>query len=242
VGQFILYRESGRFPYGFVLTIQACFYMPLTAYRLRFILLFVRPVGRKKKTIMAPETYEKIISAAQRLFVQQGYTATSMRQVAEAAGIGKATIYHHFPDKQAILMALLHRRTSRMEVALQLVRAETDPRRRIQVAAEASVEFLLESADILQIVRREIPGGREQMQEGVAAFFKEYMALLADAVRRGIEQGIFRPVDPTDAARVLMTMIQGTFAMAYVINERAKTSQQAAAALLDVYFQGLDAR
>ena len=191
---------------------------------------------------MAPETYEKILSAAHSLFVQQGYTATSMRQVAEAAGIGKATIYHHFPDKQAILMALLDRRTSSVDVALQLVRSETDPRCRIQVATEASVNFLLESADIVQIVRREIPGGRDQMQEGVTAFFREYMALLADAIQHGIEQGIFRPVNPAETARVLMAMIQGTFAMAYVVNERAKTPQQAAAALLDVFFQGLDAR
>ena len=191
---------------------------------------------------MAPETYEKILSAAHRLFVQQGYTATSMRQVAEVAGIGKATIYHHFPDKQAILMALLNRRTSSVDAALQLVRSETDPRRRIQVATEASVNFLLESADIVQIVRREIPGGRDQMQDGVTAFFREYMALLADAIQHGIEQGIFRPVNPAETARVLMAMIQGTFAMAYVVNERAKTPQQAAAALLDVFFQGLDAR
>jgi AcrR family transcriptional regulator len=191
---------------------------------------------------MAPETYDKILSTARRLFVQQGYTATSMRQVAEMAGIGKATIYHHFPDKQSIVMALLSHNLARMETALQRVRAESDPRRRIQVAAETSVDFLFESADIMQIVRREIPGARDQMQAGFAKFFQEYMALLAEAIQRGTEQGIFRPVDPLSTARVLMTMIQGTFAMAYLINERSQTPQQAAAALLDVYFQGLDAR
>jgi len=191
---------------------------------------------------MAPETYEKILSTARRLFVQQGYTATSMRQVAESAGIGKATIYHHFPDKQSIVMALLQRNITRMEEALRLVRAESDPRRRIQVAVEASIDFLYESVDILQIARREVPSGRDQTQGGYAKFFQEYMALLTDAIQRGIEQGIFRPVNPTEAARVLMTMIQGTFAMVYLINERAQTSQRAAVVLLDVYFRGLDAR
>ncbi len=191
---------------------------------------------------MATETYEKILSSARRLFLRQGYTATSMRQVAEAAGIGKATIYHHFPDKRSIVMALLQRNLRRMEDALVLVRAENDPRRRIQVAAEASVDFLFESADIMQVVRREIPDGRYQMQGVFTKFFQEYMALLADAIQRGIEQGVFRPVDPINTARVLMTMIQGTFAMAYLINERAQTPQQATAALLDVYFQGLDTR
>jgi AcrR family transcriptional regulator len=191
---------------------------------------------------MASDTYEKILSAARRLFVKQGYTATSIRQVAESAGIGKATIYHHFPDKQAIVIALVQRNITSMEDALHLVSAEKDPRRRIQVATEASIGFLFESADILQVARREIPGGRDQMQGGYAKFFKEYMALLSDAIHLGTQQGIFRPIDPVNAARVLMTMIQGTFAMAYLMNERAQTPQQSAAALLDIYFQGLDTR
>ena len=46
-------------------------------------------------------TRQAILSAAYSLFLEQGFSATSMRQVAEAAGIGKATIYHHFHNKQA---------------------------------------------------------------------------------------------------------------------------------------------
>ena len=191
---------------------------------------------------MAPDTYEKILAAARRLFAQQGYTATSMRQVAETAGIGKATIYHHFPNKQAIVMALLGNNLARMAEALERVRAESDPRRRIQVATLGSVDFLFETADIMQIARREIPGARDQMQNRFASFFQEYMALLSESIRLGTQQGIFRAVDPVASARVLMTMIQGTFAMAYLINERAPSPEQAAAALLDIYFQGLDAR
>ena len=191
---------------------------------------------------MAPETYDKILQAARRLFVKQGYTATSMRQISEAAEIGKATIYHHFTDKKAIVLALLKKNTASMEEALQLVRAETDPRRRIQVATQTSVKYLFEAVDIMQIVRREVPGGRDQLQTGYMTFFQEYMALLVDALRRGVERGIFRPVDPPAAARVLMTMIQGTFAIAYLSGERAQSAEQAAAALLDIYFQGIDAR
>jgi hypothetical protein len=80
------------------------------------------------------------------------------------------------------------------------------------------------------------------MQSGFVKFFQEYMSLLADAVRRGTAQGIFRPVDPTNAARVLMTMIQGTFAMAYLGGGHPQSPDEAAAALLDVYFQGIDTR
>jgi TetR/AcrR family transcriptional regulator, cholesterol catabolism regulator len=188
------------------------------------------------------DTYDKILQTAHRLFIQQGYTATSMRQVAADTGIGKATIYHHFPDKQALVMALLQKSTARMDEARELVTAETDPRQRIRLAATVSVSSLFESVDIIQIIRREIPGGRDQMSDGFMNFFREYMDLLADAVRRGTEQGIFRPVDPTDAARVLMTMIQGTFSMAYLSGERPQSAEKLSAAILDVYFQGINAR
>ena len=188
------------------------------------------------------ETYNKIMQTARRLFVQKGYTATSMRQVAAEAGIGKATIYHHFPDKQAIVMALFQENTASMKEALELVRAEADPRARIQVAATASIKFLFKSIEIMQIMRREVEGGRERIQTGFLDFLQEYLALLADAVRRGTEQGIFRPVDPDDAARVLMTMIQGTFAMAYLGGRNSENPEEAAVALLEIYFQGVDVR
>jgi AcrR family transcriptional regulator len=190
----------------------------------------------------SPETYNKILQTARRLFLQKGYTATSMRQVAAEAGIGKATIYHHFHNKQAIVIALLQENTAHMDDALQLVRAEGDPRQRIQVAATVSVNILFESIDIMQIVRREVDGGRDQMQAGYLNFFQEYVSLLADAVRRGTEQGIFRPVDPTNAARVLLTMIQGTFAMAYLGGWCPQPPTEIAVMLLNVYFQGIDVR
>ncbi len=191
---------------------------------------------------MATETYDKILSTARNLFMQHGYTATSMRQVAETAGIGKATIYHHFSDKQSIVMALVRNNITRMDETLQHVRSVDDPRLRIQVATQDSVEFLFVAADIMQIVRREVPGVRDQMQIGFYNFFQDYITLLTDAIQRGKDQGIFRQVNPAEAARVLMTMIQGTFAMAYLINERAQSPQQAAAILLDVFFNGIDVR
>ncbi len=191
---------------------------------------------------MTTETREKILQVARRLFVQQGYTATSTRQVAEETGIGKATIYHHFPDKQAIIMALLEQNQATMQKNLAIMRSETDPRNRFRVAAELSIRYLLESSDILQIARREVPGGREFMLKGFGTFMREFRALLAEAIQNGIKQGIFRVVDPARAAIVFQTMIQGSFAMTYLSGERPESPEKTADLLLDVYFKGLDAR
>ncbi len=48
-----------------------------------------------------------ILEAALRLFSQQGYRATSIRDIAEAAGVSTGNVYHQFPDKETIFRTLL---------------------------------------------------------------------------------------------------------------------------------------
>jgi AcrR family transcriptional regulator len=49
----------------------------------------------------------QILEAALKLFSHHGYGATSVRDIAEAAGVSKGNVYHHFPDKETIFRELL---------------------------------------------------------------------------------------------------------------------------------------
>ncbi len=191
---------------------------------------------------MASNTYDTILQVANRLFVRQGYTATSIRQIAEEVGIGKATVYHHFADKEAIVLALLKKNLDERQMMLEDVKAESDPRRCIEAAVTASLRFLFETMEIIQIVRREVPSGRAQMLSRYMTFLQEFKALMADALQQGRRQGVFRAVDPAEASHVLLTMIQGTFAVAHTSGERPRSPEQAAASLLDIFFRGIDKR
>lgn len=51
----------------------------------------------------------QILDAALKLFSHRGYGATSVRDIAEEAGVSKGNVYHHFPDKETIFRALLDR-------------------------------------------------------------------------------------------------------------------------------------
>jgi AcrR family transcriptional regulator len=52
-------------------------------------------------------TRRRVLQAAEWLFARRGYEATGMADVAERARIGVGTLYHHFPDKRALLLALI---------------------------------------------------------------------------------------------------------------------------------------
>jgi AcrR family transcriptional regulator len=60
-----------------------------------------------KVTRNGEATYAKLIDASYKLFVTQGYHGTSMRAIAEQAGITAGSIYNHFADKEQIFNAVL---------------------------------------------------------------------------------------------------------------------------------------
>ena len=57
-------------------------------------------------------TPEEILDAAGELFTTKGFAATSTRRIAEMVGIRQASLYHHFPNKEEILAALLEETVS----------------------------------------------------------------------------------------------------------------------------------
>jgi AcrR family transcriptional regulator len=74
-----------------------------------------QPVKRKydatSRRAAAAVTRDRICAAAERLFVADGYAGTSIRAVAQAAGVAEATIYLTFPNKAALLDAVIVRAT-----------------------------------------------------------------------------------------------------------------------------------
>jgi AcrR family transcriptional regulator len=52
-------------------------------------------------------TRARCLAAAETLFTRRGFGETSVADVAERAGVGVGTLYHHFPDKRALLLELI---------------------------------------------------------------------------------------------------------------------------------------
>ena len=69
---------------------------------------------------------ERVLDAAAELLVRLGYRRVTIDEVARRAGIGKGTVYLHFPTKEALFLAVLLR-THRDVVARLVARIEADP-------------------------------------------------------------------------------------------------------------------
>src|SRR5512134_1048077 len=62
------------------------------------------------ESVLAPDTKERILDAAEALFMEQGFTATSLRMITTRAGVNLAAVNYHFGSKEELIKAVFTRR------------------------------------------------------------------------------------------------------------------------------------
>lgn len=94
------------------------------------------------------ETARHVLKVAARLFAERGYDATSVREVVEAAGVTKPTLYYHFGSKEGLAQALLTvPLTGLLDDLGAIVDAEGDPLRRLARFVDAHFAFCRDEPD-----------------------------------------------------------------------------------------------
>jgi AcrR family transcriptional regulator len=106
-------------------------------------------------------TRERIVDEAMRLFSQNGYTATSVAKIEEAAGLtpGAGGLYHHFKSKEAVLAAGIERHLERLG-ALRRIRGVLgslgDLRAELKLTARYFLAELDEESELLRILASDV--------------------------------------------------------------------------------------
>jgi len=141
----------------------------------------------------------RIESAARRLFANRGYAGTSMAEIATAAGVSKATVFHHFRSKRALYQALVgDALTGFREQLIPLLDAERDLQGSLRDFTAAHAERLTRMQGTMRLIAREMlsgtPGSGELFSSGEMS---RNFSLLVEALRRGQRSGAVRAdVDP----------------------------------------------
>lgn len=102
-------------------------------------------------------TQQAIEQAAYELFMKQGFTATSMRQIAERAGLALGGIYNHYESKEEIFRAIIQDRHPYKQILPLVLSAKGEtPEEFIRNAAQALVEGLGRRPEFMKLMFIEI--------------------------------------------------------------------------------------
>ena len=165
-------------------------------------------MAAEARDALGVERRGQIVEAAARLWLRDGFDATSVEAIARAAGLAKGTVYLYFPSKEALLAEAV-RRYSLVPAMEELTRelAGAPFEEAIPRIARELWRRLREQAPLIALLLRELP----QRPDTARAFFEQVVLptnrAFAGYLDAGVREGALRPLDSFVAARALVGML-----------------------------------
>jgi AcrR family transcriptional regulator len=102
-----------------------------------------RPAGQRSARLPRDERRAQLLSAAQEVFVANGYHGAAMDEIAETAHVSKPVLYQHFPSKRELYLALLESHLASLtELMLGALDSTTDNKERVKAVMRAYFRFI----------------------------------------------------------------------------------------------------
>jgi len=147
-----------------------------------------RPYRKRRRAQLEAETRLRITEAAVELHGSVGPARTTIRAVADRAGVQRATVYRHFPDEQALYDACSSHWMAQHPLPDPALWAQTgDPTERLRIALGELYEWYEQGQYMLETTTRDaalVPALRPSM-----AGFNGWLDAAADAIVRGGPRG-----------------------------------------------------
>jgi TetR/AcrR family transcriptional regulator len=140
------------------------------------------------------QTRDRIMEAAEQLFGDVGFDATSTRMISESSSTNKALIHYHFRSKEGLFLAVLDRYFEVLSSKLQgAINIDGPITARLLNLISVYMDFLEENINYIRIVQREIMGGKnmERVIKHMGPIFEIILKVMADSYPRA-QSGNFR--------------------------------------------------
>ncbi len=201
---------------------------------------------------MAPKIVDKqakkleIVKAAMRVFAQRGVVKTKMADIAEAAGIGKGTVYEYFRSKEDIFAEtyrlVFEGTTEKVSAVLASgLDPETKLRQLMTITAEG---FLGDGGDFAGIMMSFWSEGVRNKDDRIIdiinleQIYADYRAMISGIIEEGVRDGEFRATNTFMTASVLIGAMDGIL-LQCIMDPNVFTPAEAVEALLDSYLNGI---
>jgi len=162
---------------------------------------------------VSSERKTQILNAAEIIFTQNGFEEARMKDIADATGLSKATLYLYFRGKDDLIIAILDRIFNREFKQLENLTRD----------GITSTDALWKLIDIMtkdiQGILRMIPivynflalaSRNKYVQHTLKGYIRRYIDILIPIIQRGIDTGEFRPLDARQAAITIGAVVEGT--------------------------------
>lgn len=153
------------------------------------------------------ETKDAILDAADRLLARHGYKKMTIDGLAAEVGIGKGSIYPHFPSKEEIVLSHIDRIIERLKSRLHIIAArDLSYEERLRLMLVERVIFRFDSVqhytqslnDLLSQIRSKLLIRRKR-------YFSEEARIFAAVIEEGNCSAIFVENDPLESAKTLLS-------------------------------------
>ena len=151
---------------------------------------------------------KEIFDASVHLFLEKGFKATSMREIAKAAGVGKSTLYDYFKSKDEILVSYFENVINELtENANAIVAQDLGITEKLQKIMEMHLTYLVDSKTFYLMLSLEVQTLSLGNQKKIQVQRYAYQDIFRDIIQEGIDAGIYRPVNPLFAARSIFQLL-----------------------------------
>jgi len=166
---------------------------------------------------------ERIVEAAVKLFAGRGFHRTSMRAIAAAAGVSIGAIYHHFPSKDDVFLAILREEYERRRTAIEQLKEEgLAPKEMIQRVAALHFDLLDRRQDSVRLLSQTLPGEHPRLRTQLERLEEEFAGHVARLLEEGMEREQVRGCHAWTAAYALLGMVMTVTARALAGDQRAE--------------------
>ncbi|MFC4549262.1 MULTISPECIES: TetR/AcrR family transcriptional regulator [Halorussus] len=173
------------------------------------------------------DTREAIMKATYLALCEHGYAGLTIQRIGDDFEKSKSLLYHHYDSKDELLLDFLEFMLEEFAASVPEI-GESRPRDHLEAILDGIVDADLpeERREFRQamVELRAQAANDERYREQFARHDEFFRGRLEDVVETGIEEGVFRPVDPSRVAAYLMTVVSG--AMTQSVTAETDPSEQ----------------
>ncbi|MBW1704086.1 MAG: TetR/AcrR family transcriptional regulator [Deltaproteobacteria bacterium] len=190
-------------------------------------------MGKRKNN----KKYHKIIEAATKVFAKKGFYKAKISEIAREAEVADGTIYIYFENKDDILICLFEEQMKAvLDNMVIRISEEDDPVKKLEKFALAHLQLVEQNKNMAEIIQVEVRQSSKFMKEYRNEPFVQYLELIADIIRQGQKEGLFRKeIIPGVAKRAFFGALD-EMSRFWVLSSRRQYDIKTAAQQISGYF------